>query len=363
MGYKATIRAMEAAQRRQQRDAQKRQRELERQNKEQIKRSAIEQARLEVETHENKLEVLLSVHKQQGEVWDWVALASSLPPPCPKRNSNHELKTRQLMLVSTSQQKEAAIEQARLQDEQAFQEAIQTYSSEKAEHEKLKGLAFRILAQEHHAYIEALVELSPLREISDLGSLLHFTVHNATLIGCEIKVNSSQIIPTEVITLTASEKLSVKPMPRGRFHEIYQDYVCGCMLRVAREVFAMLPVETVLVTVLADLLDSRTGQIAEQPVLSAAMPRTVIARLNFDHLDPSEALENFRHRGDFKATRKSGGFQPITPLMPADMVQNTFADASFSELFASVQKMREELKSQIAGLNRSPFGFQAASWS
>jgi hypothetical protein len=192
---------------------------------------------------------------------------------------------------------------------------------------------------------------------------LHFTVHSATVIGCEIKVNSAQIIPTEVITLTASEKLSVKPMPKGRFHEIYQDYVCGCMLRVAREVFAMLPMETMLVTVLADLLDSRTGQIAEQPVLSAAMPRTVIARLNFEQLDSSDALENFRHRGDFKATRKSGGFQPITPLMPADIVQNTFADTSFSDLFASVQKMREELKSQIAGLNRSPSGFQAASSS
>jgi hypothetical protein len=184
MGYKATIRAMETAQRRQQRDAQRRQRELERQNKEQAKLSAIEQARLEVETHENKLEVLLSVHKEQGEIWDWVALAASLSPPCPQKNSNHELKTRQLMLVSTSRQKEAAeaaIEQARYQDEQAFQEALQSYTNEKAEHEKLKDLAFRILAQEHHAYIEALVEFSPLREISDLGSLLHFTVHSATL--------------------------------------------------------------------------------------------------------------------------------------------------------------------------------------
>jgi hypothetical protein len=54
MGWKGTLRAMEAAQRRKQRDAQKRQRELERQNKEQAKLSAIEQARLEVETHENK---------------------------------------------------------------------------------------------------------------------------------------------------------------------------------------------------------------------------------------------------------------------------------------------------------------------
>ena len=138
MGWKGTLRAMEAAERRQQRDAQKRQRELERQNKEQAKLSAIEQARLEVETHENKLEVLWSVHKEQGEIWDWVALASSLPPPCPQKNSHHEQKTKQLISFNFAQ-KEAAIEQARLQDEQAFQDAMKSYSEEMAEWEKLKA--------------------------------------------------------------------------------------------------------------------------------------------------------------------------------------------------------------------------------
>jgi len=346
---------MEAAERRQQRDAQKRQRELQRQNKEHAKLSAIEQARLEVETYENKLDVLLSVHREQGEIWDWVALAASMPPYYPQRNSNQELRTKQLMLVSTSQQKEgaeAAIEQARLQDEHSFQDAMQSYTKEKSVQEKLKGLAFRIIAQEHKALIEALVEFSPLREISDLGSSLYFTVHSATLIECEIKVNSTQTIPAEFKTLTSSGKLSIKPMPKGRFHEIYQDYVCGCMLRVAREVFAMLPVETLLVTALADLLDSRTGHTAEQPVLSAAMPRTVIARLNFEHLDSSEALENFRHRGDFKASRKSGVFQPITPLTPADLTQNSIADMGFHDLLANIQKMREEMKSRIAEFNQ-----------
>ena len=209
---------------------------------------------------------------------------------------------------------------------------MQTYTKEMAEHEKMKGLAFRILAKEHKAYIEALVEFSPLGEISDLGSLLKFTVHSATLIECEMKVNSTQTIPTEVKTLTSSGKLSVKPMPKGRFHEIYQDYVCGCMLRVAREVFAMLPVETVLVTALADLLDWRTGHTAEQPVLSAAMPRMVIARLNFEKLDSSKALGNFRYRGDLESSRKSSGFQPIAPLTPADIAHNRAANKEGTRL-------------------------------
>jgi hypothetical protein len=53
MGWKGTLREMEAANKRQQRDAQKRQRELERQAKEMAKMSQAEQARLEVETFEN----------------------------------------------------------------------------------------------------------------------------------------------------------------------------------------------------------------------------------------------------------------------------------------------------------------------
>jgi len=354
MGWKGTLRAMEAAQRRQQRDAQKRQRELERQNKEQAKLSAIEQAQLEVETHENKLEVLLSVHKEQGEIWDWTAIAASLPAPYPQRNSYNELQARQQGYVlppDRQQFLEAMIKRGQMRDEQAFEAALQTYSSEKAEGEKLKNLACRILAGEHKAYIEALVEFSPLREISDLGSSLHFTVHSTTLIECEMKVNSTQTIPTEVKSLTSSGKMSVKPMPKGRFHEIYQDYVCGCMLRVAREVFAMLPVETLLVTALADLLDSRTGHTVEQPVMSAAMSRAVIARLHFEHLDPSDALENFQHRGDFKASRKSEVFQPITPLTPADIARSSIEDMAFCDLLVKVQKMREELKLKIAELS------------
>jgi hypothetical protein len=111
-------------------------------------------------------------------------------------------------------------------------------------------------------------------------------------------------------------------------------------------------VETLLVTALADLPDSRRGHSVGQPVLSAAMPRTAIARLNFEKLDSSDALENFRHRGDFKASRKSGVFQPITPLTPADIAHNSVEDMGFHDLLANIQTMREELKSETAELSR-----------
>lgn len=346
---------MEAAQRRQQRESQRRLRELERQTKEQAKLSAIEQARLEVETFEGQLEVLLSVHKEQGEVWDWTSLAAALPPPNPQRNSHHEQKAKQRVTVLPAQQKQTSqflIDEARLQDEQEFHRATQAYSEQMAEWEKLKNLARRILAGEHKAYTEALVELNPFAEMSDLGSAIHFTVHTTKLAECVLKINGRQAIPAEAKILTSSGKVSVKPMPKGRFHEIYQDYLSGCVLRVTREIFALLPVDGLLVTAAADMLDTRTGQTIEQPVLSTFMPRAVVTRLDYDRLDPSDAIANFQHRGDFKASRKSEIFQSITPLTPADISHVSIEDMGFHDLLLNIQKMREELKSKITELTQ-----------
>lgn len=355
MTYFGMIRAQEAARRRQQREAQRSLRDLERRSKEQEKLSALERARLEVDTHDKRLEVLLSIHKEQGGTWDWVAIASLLAPLPPRRSSFLGFKATQRALVSTPKQypdADAAVELARASDERLFQEASAHYSQQAAEWTKLTSLATRVLAGQEEAYKEALVELSPLAEVVDLGSSIHFTVHSAKLICCELKVSSKQTIPAEHKTLTASGKVSVRPMSKAQFHEIYQDYVCGCMLRVAREVLAVLPVEMLLITALADVLNSQTGQTTEQPVLSAAMPRAVIASLKFDSLDPSDALENFQHRGDFKTSRKLGAFQPIVPLQPEDITtRRAVEEMSLQEISERARGLREEIKAALMRLH------------
>jgi len=185
MGWKGTLRATEAAERRHQRDAQRRLRELERQSKEQAKLSAMEKARLEVETFENQLEVLLSVHKEQGDVWDWTAIAASLPPPCPQRNSYHEQKARQRAAVRPVEQRdtsEVIVGQARLQDEEEFENATRVYSGQMAQVEKLKNIARRVLAGEHKAYTEAVIE-------TENATALENKLHKQFLIARMNKIN------------------------------------------------------------------------------------------------------------------------------------------------------------------------------
>jgi hypothetical protein len=354
MGWETTFRAAEAAERREQREAQKQRRLLERRAKEHAKLSAMEQARLEVRTYENRLELLQSVHKEQGQVWDWSAVAAALPSPVPQRLSFHELRARQqacLASIRKVQEDELLITQARQKDELDYRQSLQNYAAETSSQAEIVALARRVLAGDPKAYTQALVELSPLGEISALGSAIYFTVHNSSLLEATLNVNGTQAIPDEVKSLTSTEKLSVKPMPKARFHELYQDYICSCMLRVAREVFALLPIETLLVTACADASDLTSCPFKEQPVLSAMIERTVLNGLDLNRLDPSDALEKFLHRGDFKASRKAGAFAPIIPLSPADIPRAKKETAANSGVLrAHVQRLRDELRGDLAKL-------------
>jgi tellurite resistance protein len=333
MSWRGALRAIEAAERRAQRDQQRRYRDLQRRTKELAKLSVLEQARLEVETYENRLDVLLSIHKDQGEEWNWKQVRDTPPPVEPGRGNRHQTEVERQRagyrpgffdkLFGKAKKQEAAfaleLEHARARDEQDFQSAWAQYQRDIATWGDERKLAEAVLAGDDGAFSRVLRELTPFAELAELGSGLNVRVHTPQLLEVLLQVNGQQAIPSEVKSLTASGKVSTKAMPKGRFNEIYHDYVCGCVLRVARELFALLPSETVIVTASANLFDSRTGRNAEQPILSVAMPRAVVKQLNFERLDPSDAMENFLHRGEFKASRKAGAFVAITPLTPAEL--------------------------------------------
>jgi hypothetical protein len=354
----AQMRKLQAGQRRRDRECRKRQKELERQMKESEKLSELEQARLEVATHENELEVLLSIHKEQSAPIEWTSFASALPPHEPLRSRRHEfvamLKNGIAELSDYAERGNATAEDARALDEREYQALRENYEAEIVEWKRMCTLAKRVLVGDAGAYSEAISEFSSLSEIAHLGSSIHIRVYSPKLIECTLTVNGREAIPAEMKSLTAAGKLSVKAMPQARFHEIYQDYVCSCVLRVAREMLALLPIDEVLVTASVNAIDARTGKRAELPVLSAAMARKVIQQLDFERLDPSDSMENFSHRGDVMASRKGGEFLPIIPLKPADLAPAEPERMDFTGLLTSVRQLRGEITSKLKPLPPPP---------
>lgn len=325
MGWKGTLRSIAAAQRRAEREAKRRQRELERRRKELEKMREIEQAAYEVQVFENYIDVLASIHKDCSESWDWDSIRSSPPPSKPENINKNENKARKeyeefkprLMdkifgrVESKKRELKSAIYQGAQDDEDLFREAMNKYETDYADWEAIRDLAGKLLEKDQNAYLDAIRQTDPFSEINQIGSTIKFNVVNEEIVEAVLQVNGEEVIPKESKRQLKSGKLSTKKMSKTKFYELYQDYVCGAVLRVARELMALLPIEMVIISAVGEILNTKTGHLENLPILSVALPRKTIDKLNFELLDPSDSMDNFVHNMKFLKTK---GFKPVERL-------------------------------------------------
>jgi hypothetical protein len=278
MGWKGALRSMEAAARRAERESRLQHNELLRQQKQLQKMLERERAAFEVELHENRIDLLRSIHKECGPLWDWRSLASLQAPTLPISMHGRE-KSAVLALQSfepsfwdklfrrvdsKKQFLKSAIELAQDADAKEYLEAITKHQGEMSEWQERRRIAERVLAGEIQVFREVIEEIGPFSEISELGSGVGFQFQNTSIIEVTLNINGQDVIPHETKSLLQSGKLSTKKMPQGQFYELYQDYICGCVLRIAREIFALLPFETTIVTAVGDVVNAQTGHLEEK---------------------------------------------------------------------------------------------------
>lgn len=330
MSWRGTLRSIATAQRRLERESIKRKSELNRQSKQLEKLQEIDRVAYEVEVFENYIEIITSIHKDCGDPWDWEKLKASKPPAKPRRLNKFEIHARSILesyepkfidkILKRNKSKRAELEEkikiGKMRDEAEYNEALEKYTQEYADWELITNLAEKILNGDEHAYIDTIQQADPFSEISQLGSKINFSTSGIRLIEATINVNSEEVIPSNLKTQLKSGKLSEKAMPKTRFYELYQDYVCGVVLRIARELFALLPIDITIVTAFGRLLNTETGNMEDQPILSVIIPRDTLKELNFEMVDPSDSMRNFIHNMKFLKTK---GFQPVQKLLPSDI--------------------------------------------
>lgn len=327
MGWKGAVRTIGAAARRAERDSKRRQRELEKRQKQYEKMQELEQAAYEVDVYENHIEVIQSLHKECSPVIEWVKIAKSEKPKEPKKYSKKEDSARLKLdnyspgffdrLFKLVEKKRISliqeIENSIKLDEENYNKSIADWKLKVEEWIESVNMASALLKGDAKAKIEAIENLQPFSEISNLGSSLKITVHENGLLEATINVHGEKIVPSEVKSLLKSGKLSVKAMPKGRFNEIYQDYVCSCILRIANELFSTVPDRLVIVTAVDKLLNTKTGHLEVAPILSAAISRDTINGLNLENIDPSDSMNNFVHNMSFKSTKGFGEVDRLNP--------------------------------------------------
>jgi hypothetical protein len=249
MGWKGTIRSINAAANRADRNAKKRQRDLQNRHKQHEKMQELEQAAYEVEVFENHIEVIQSVHKECSDRVDWNKVAVMPAPEKPGFSNKLELAAISKKdnyvpgfidrIFKRIERKlkdfDAAIEIARSEDRKNHEIAINQWEQDHNDWADNVEQSNLLLSGDPEAKIKTIKELNPFSELNTLGSSLHFVVTENSLLIVTIKIHGEEIIPSEQKSLLKSGKLSVKKMPIGKFNEIYQDYVCSSVLRAGQD--------------------------------------------------------------------------------------------------------------------------------
>ncbi|WP_051263850.1 hypothetical protein [Tenacibaculum ovolyticum] len=191
------------------------------------------------------------------------------------------------------------------------EEKRETYERELKKDEELLMVADGVIEKDLNAFTYAINLFNPFFDLKEYGSDLSFSVEN-NQISVDFFVHGEEVLPT-VSKKTMRNGLEIKEelIPTSRFNEIYQDYVCSCILRIAKESFLLLPINRIIVNAKGSILNLATGNYEEEIIVAVQVERAILEKLNFDLLDPSESMSNFKHNMSFK---KTSGFIPVSEL-------------------------------------------------
>lgn len=131
----------------------------------------------------------------------------------------------------------------------------------------LKGISYRILSGDIDAYLETIEKMRPVEDLLDYGSQFEFGTDSPKSMEVEFQINQHNDMLSD-----------------GTNSELYNEYVSACTIRVARDLFALLPVRYVIVH----------AQSGEKSVLEAKFDKNILQTIDFEHREAIEIIEMFK---------------------------------------------------------------------
>lgn len=315
----STLRTFGASVRRMEREQQRRARIDAKNFKEQQKITEFHNASQAVLNWENYIETLQSIHKHRLDPIDWYQISDTAKPAEPLIHSKHEERAKFALhhfepsffdkLLNRTQKKIDQLNEqvafAQQKDRVEYDEHYSAYLIKVDEWTELQEICSGVHNMDPESYKKVIQHFELFAEIGELGTEISMKFESNHL-DIDLHVNSQDLIPNYELKLTSTGKMSRKDMPKSRFNEIYQDHVCSAALRIASDVFAYLPIDHVRINALANVINTRTGHLEEQPILSVLFVPQTLNQLNFDSIDPSDSIQNFVHRMSFNKTKGFG---------------------------------------------------------
>lgn len=149
--------------------------------------------------------------------------------------------------------------------------------------------AYEVLNGNIDMYFQIIQDVGPLDDLLDYGFNFQCGTDNPNIMVVEFETKQEAIMPSKDSMITTD------------YNDLLQDYICSCSIRVARDLFALLPVAHVIVNAISD----------RNTVLSVDFERRIFTKLKFQGSDASDVVEQFECNMAFDRQR---GFQPVNQL-------------------------------------------------
>ena len=177
---------------------------------------------------------------------------------------------------------------------------------------ELKEFSDEVLAGDIDSYFAIIDEVKPFDDLLEFGSNFQVGTDRADILEIEFAVKSDDVVPKIEMSLKANGEISEKELSKTAYFDLMQDYVSSTTIRIARDAFALLPVDTVIVHAVDNILNTATGYEEELTLLSVKFTREKLMSLNLAMVDPSDALSQFECNMKFK---KTAGFDPVDRVL------------------------------------------------
>lgn len=325
MGWRQAVRQAAAAQRRLEREEARRQRELTRQQASFEKAQERERNANIVDTHENLIALLTSLHRDSSPPVNWREILATPNPPNVIVVTTREKAAREKAATykpgffdrlfgkdkRVIADLEDQVQRAITDDANETQELLDQREREVADLEEARQLARRILEKDIGAYREALEGSEPFAELTAQRVVVSVAEIREDAVLLAASPLNDHILPRTDLKLTAAGKITEKETPEGTYQTRYQDFLCSTALRCAAEVLALLPIGRVVCNVGVRRTNSATGHDQLDCLVALHLTRAALSKINLDRVDASDAMKNFQCRMAFK---KATGFESVEKI-------------------------------------------------
>ncbi|MDK2981627.1 MAG: hypothetical protein PWQ55_1974 [Chloroflexota bacterium] len=296
------------------------------QEKQLAKAETFEKVNNVVELYQNLLTTVTTLHKDCCDSINWTYLSQGEPPKEILENDHFEAIAKEkkqeyhpsliTKFFRRTEKKlsdlDLEIQQAIEKDNQIYKDQVKEYEDKLAKWKKEKDLALRILNGEGEAFGEVLESQLSIKKNPYIGERIDFHFSDEKPPVFELLIHPiNEIIPTYILKQLKSGALSKREMPKSKRYLLYKEYVCSAVIILSREIFALLPLETITINAKCNQLNGMTGFMEEVIILSIFIPKETLDSINLQLIEPSIAIDNFSYNMDFKTL---SGFNSVSQI-------------------------------------------------